>query len=217
MTFISFDWTQIAWISSPLMVPWWAQLHTFGSFVFFYWICVPALYYSNTWQFAHFPLGSSLPFDNTGHYYNVSRVVTANQRFNEAAFNDYSPLYLTATFAMTYMLSFALATAVLVHTVLYHGRSLLNGLKRVRVEKDDIHAKLMRNYPEVPDWWYIVAFTLFFSLAIIACEVWHTGVPVWALLIALLLPVIYILPSGFIFAMTGQSVSRLMHNMRCVY
>ena len=28
----------------------------------------------------------------------------------------------------------------------------------------------------------------------------------WALLLALLLPVIYILPSGFIYAMTGQGV-----------
>jgi hypothetical protein len=29
---------------------------------------------------------------------------------------------------------------------------------------------------------------------------------VWSLILALLLPVIYILPSGFIYAMTGQGV-----------
>ena len=62
-------------------------------------------------------------------------------------------------------------TSVLVHTVLYHGQSLLNGLKRVKVEPDDIHAKLMRNYPEVPDWWYGLSFVLCFSLAIVAVEV----------------------------------------------
>jgi hypothetical protein len=64
----------------------------------------------------------------------------------------------------------------------------------------------MRNYPEVPDWWYGVAFVTFFACAIIAMEVWKTGVPVWALLLAVLLPVVYVLPSGFIYAMTGQSV-----------
>lgn len=75
------------------------------------------------------------------------------------------------------------------------------------MEADDIHAKLMRNYPEVPDWWYVISFCVFFSLAIVAVEVWNTGVPVWALLLSIILPIVYILPSGFIFAMTGQGVS----------
>ena len=123
------------------------------------------------------------------------------------AYNNYSPLYLPATLAMTYLLAFTLSTCVLVHTLLYHGRTLINGFKRMKVEKDDIHAKLMRNYPEVPDWWYGIAFITFFALAIVAMEVWHTGVPVWALLLAVILPVVYVLPSGFNYAMTGQSVS----------
>jgi len=38
-------------------------------------------------------------------------------------------------------------------------------------------------------------------------QVWHTSLPVWALLLSILLPVLYILPSGFIFVMTGQGVS----------
>jgi len=58
-----------------------------------------------------------------------------------------------------------------VHTVLYHGHTLLNGFKKIRVENDDIHAKLMRNYPEVPDWWYLSVFATFFALAIVAVEV----------------------------------------------
>jgi len=94
-----------------------------------------------------------------------------------------------------------------VHTLLYHGKNLMNGLKRIRVEPDDIHAKLMRSYPEVPDWWYASAFCVFFSLAVIAVEIWHTEVPVWALLLSIALPIIYVLPSGFIFAMTGQGIS----------
>jgi hypothetical protein len=60
---------------------------------------------------------------------------------------------------------------VLVHTLLYHGRSLLNGFKRIKVEPDDIHAKLMKSYPEVPDWWYALALAVFFSCTIIAVEV----------------------------------------------
>jgi hypothetical protein len=64
----------------------------------------------------------------------------------------------------------------------------------------------MRNYPEVPDWWYGVTFGTFLAVAVIATEVWDTGVPVYALVLSVLLPVVYVLPSGFIYAMTGQGV-----------
>lgn len=47
MGIITFDWQQISWISSPLMVPWWAQIHVFGGFVLFYWFILPILYYTN--------------------------------------------------------------------------------------------------------------------------------------------------------------------------
>lgn len=91
--------------------------------------------------------------------------------FNETAYAEYSPLYLPATYAVTYLLAFALSTCVLVHTVLYHGRSLLNGVRKIKVEPDDIHAKLMKHYPEVPDWWYMLVLVFFFCMAIIAVEV----------------------------------------------
>jgi hypothetical protein len=111
------------------------------------------------------------PYDRFGNTYNVSLILQPDDRFNETAYQEYSKLYLPATYAMTYFLGFALMTGVLVHTALYHGHSLVCGIKNMRVEPDDIHAKLMRNYREVPDWWYAFSFILFFSLAIIAVEV----------------------------------------------
>jgi len=189
------------------MIPWWAEVHVFMGFVLFYWILVPILYYTNTWNLAHFPISDNVLYDKFGKQYNVTRVLTTQDTFDMEAYKNYSPLYLPATLAMTYLLAFTLSTCVLVHTFLYHGRSLINGFKRIQIEKDDIHAKLMRSYPEVPDWWYGVAFVSFFSCAIIAMEVWKTGVPIWALILAVLLPVVYVLPSGFIYAMTGQSIT----------
>ncbi len=65
MSVLTFDWTQISWIGSPLMgtcllyddssrlnlfvyiVPWWAQVHVMVGFVFFFWILTPILYYTN--------------------------------------------------------------------------------------------------------------------------------------------------------------------------
>ena len=169
------------------LVPWWAEVHIFIGFVMFYWILTPILYYTNvrspllffqsissslqSWDLAYFPISANEPFDRFGKPYNISRVLLPNDTFNETAYNLYSPLYLSATYAMTYLLAFALSTSVLVHTALYHGKSLMDGMKKIKIERDDIHAKLMRNYPEVPEWWYISACCFFFSVAIIAAEV----------------------------------------------
>ena len=126
---------------------------------------------SQSWDLAYFPISGNEPFDRFGKSYNVSHILRTDDTFDEAAYNAYSPLYLPATYAMTYLLAFALCTCVLVHTALYHGKNLLIGMRKIRIEPDDIHAKLMRNYPEVPEWWYLSAFCGFFALAVVAVEV----------------------------------------------
>ena len=49
--------------------------------------------------------------------------------------------------------------------------NLKERIAHLRAEKDDIHAKLMRSYPEVPDWWYLSVFAVFLALMIVAQEV----------------------------------------------
>ncbi|PCH33359.1 OPT oligopeptide transporter [Wolfiporia cocos MD-104 SS10] len=207
MGFVTFDWTQISWITSPMMVPWWAQVQIFAGFVIFYWIITPALYYTNVWDMAYFPMISDDMFDRFGISYNVSRVLDSQGNFDNVAYDAYSPLYLPAAYVVVYLLAFALATCAIVHTALYHGPELWKGIKRTAIEQDDIHAKLMRAYPEVPSWWYLVSFVGFFCLAIVAVEVWHTEAPVWFLVLAVLIPIMYIIPSGYINSITGQIIS----------
>ncbi|KZT06325.1 OPT oligopeptide transporter [Laetiporus sulphureus 93-53] len=207
MGLLTFDWTQISWISSPLMVPWWAQVQVFAGFVFFYWILTPALYYPNVWSLAYFPMLSTELYDRFGDVYNVSKILDSSGDFSQSLYEAYSPLYLPAAYTMTYLMAFALAPCVIVHTALFHGKTIWQGIKRVSTEKDDIHAKLMKAYPEVPDWWYAVVFVTFFALAIVAAEVWHTGAPVWFLILAAIIPVVYIIPSGYVYSISGQVIS----------
>ena len=47
MSILTFDWSQITWIGSPLMVPWWAEVQVFTGFFIVYWILCPILYYTN--------------------------------------------------------------------------------------------------------------------------------------------------------------------------
>ena len=111
------------------------------------------------------------PYDRYGKPYDITRVLTPEHTFDVDAYNNYSPLYLPASYAITYLIAFALSSAMIVHTLLYHGRTVLRGFLQTRIEKDDIHAKLMRAYPEVPDWWYLATFAACFALAIVTAEV----------------------------------------------
>jgi hypothetical protein len=47
MSGITFDWSQISYINSPLVTPWWAEVNIIVGFVFFYWILTPILYYTD--------------------------------------------------------------------------------------------------------------------------------------------------------------------------
>jgi hypothetical protein len=129
------------------------------------------MFLRQSWQLGYFPMASNEPYDKFGNLYNITKVLNRDDTFDMEAYQNYSPLYLPATYAVCYLIAFALSTCVITHTLLYHGKSLLNGLRRMNVETDDVHAKLMRHYPEVPDWWYILSGCIFFALAIVAVEV----------------------------------------------
>lgn len=146
-------------------------------------------------------------YDRYGAEYDVQSVINTEQSFNQTAYKEYSPLYMPVTYVAVYCIAFTLSTAVLVHTALFHGTSIVRKLRNVRNEAEDIHAKLMRNYPEVPDWWYLGYLVVFFAISVATIEVWDTGLPVWGLIISLLLAAIYVLPGGFIFAMTSQEIT----------
>jgi len=161
-----------------------------------------------TWYLAYLPLGGQASYDRFGHRYNISTIFNQTTRsFDADAYNAYSALYLPGTFAIVYLLAFAFSTALLTHTILYHGKSLLDGIKRVNVEEDDIHAKLMKHYPEVPERWYTTLGFAFFIIGVVCVEVWPTNMPVYALALSVLLPTLYMLPCGFIFAVTAQGLA----------
>jgi hypothetical protein len=176
MGVLTFDWGQIAYNISPLSVPFWAAANVGITIVFFYWIITPILYvrrsylffsfrfltmssqYTNVWYSSYLPLVSSHSFDNTGKTYNVSRIINDDLSFNLQAYKAYSPLFLSASFAMSYGLSFASITATLTHTFLYYRKQIWIQARRSLSEQPDIHARLMSVYKEVPDWWYLTIF-----------------------------------------------------------
>ncbi|KAF9038006.1 OPT oligopeptide transporter [Panaeolus papilionaceus] len=206
MSLITFDWSQIAYVGSPLVVPWWAQANVIASFVLFYWIITPLLYYTNVWNSKYMPISSRGSYDNLGKAYNVTKITNPDGTFNQEAYSAYSPLFISTTFAMQYGLSFASITATLTHTFLYYRKQIWVQARRSMGEQPDIHARLMSRYPQVPQWWYAVIFLTMFAFGIISIQVWDTMFPVQWFILSLVIAFAYVIPIGMIQAITSQQI-----------
>ncbi|KAH8434393.1 uncharacterized protein LDX57_012041 [Aspergillus melleus] len=202
---ISFDWTQINQAGKPLTTPFYATCNVFAVVVLFYFFLAPILYYSNIWNSSYLPLLSSSTFDNTGATYNVTRVVDESLNFVESKYQTYSPMYISMSYALTFGLSFAAVTSMVVHTYLYHGSEIWAKLKNSRAGGEDIHRRLMHAYKEVPDWWYAVLTVVMVGLSILTIRFWETGLPVWGFIVVCCgLPAILTIPEGILEGTTNQ-------------
>ena len=192
--------------------------------VFFFWAIAPALYFSNTWYAKYMPILSNHAFDNTGQYYNVTRILTPENTLDLAKYKAYSPLFLPTVYAIQYGLSFAAVCATLSHAALYFRKQIWTQSRRSLSEQRDIHGRLMSVYPQVPEWWYAVIFcehsflcvipsllivvlqspspVSMLAFGIISIEKWPTQMPVWAFIVALLIAFVYVIPIGMIQAIT---------------
>ncbi|KAJ5223929.1 hypothetical protein N7468_008471 [Penicillium chermesinum] len=208
MSVLTFDWAQVVFANqSPLLVPFWAGLNVMGSFALFFWVVVPIVYYTNTWYSAYLPMLNSNTFDNTGKSYNTSRILRPDGTVNWKSYENYSPMFLPTGYAITFGVAFANLTGIFVHIALYHGQDLWHQMKGTG--KEDVHARLMAKYRKVPWWWFATVTIIMFVLSIVTNEVWHTGLPVWAVVVAFMLPIVYFIPVGIIKAVTNISSNQL--------
>ncbi|KAH9075656.1 OPT oligopeptide transporter [Lactarius deliciosus] len=200
MSVLTFDWNNIAFVGR------WAEANVMIGFVFFFWILTPITYYTNTWYSKFTPMMSRHMYDNTGAQYNVSRILSPQATLDEDAYKGYSPLFLSASFAIAYGTSFASITATLVHSMLYFRKQIWLQARRSLSEQPDVHARLMARYPQVPEWWYFSIFVIVFAMSAVTIEVWPTEMPIWGLILALSVAAIYIVPTGMIQAITNQQI-----------
>ncbi|KAG9007731.1 hypothetical protein FRB90_009235 [Tulasnella sp. 427] len=154
MGVLSFDWVQISLIGSPMIAPWAMNVHIFSGFVLFYWILLPILYYTDTWDTGHLPIMGWSAYDRFAQPYDLDRVLSPGKTLNVTAYEQYSPVYIPISFVMTYLVAFIFTSAVIVAIALEYGTEILKVMRSEDVEDDDVHAQLMKTYAEVPRGWY---------------------------------------------------------------
>ncbi|GAA5888550.1 hypothetical protein JCM6882_008993 [Rhodosporidiobolus microsporus] len=212
---ITFDWSQITQAGQPLTTPFYVSANCWAAIAIFYLFLGPIFYYKGIWNSWYLPILSSSTFDNTGGKYNVTRVVTNNE-FDLAKYKEYSPMYISLSYSLSYGLNFAAVTGVLVHTLLYSRKEIWSRFKDSRKNGDDIHRRLMKqNYAEVPFWWYIVLQLVVVALGVAAIREWPTELPVWGFLIVCMgFGIVFIIPEGIL---EGTTNSRIFLNIVTEY
>lgn len=131
---MTFDWAQITYVGSPLLVPFWAAMNVIGGLAIVMWIIAPLFYYSNVLYASYMPILSAAVFDNTGKVYEVSKILTPNFLFDREAYSNYSRVFLPVTYMLSYGVQFAGLAALLTHTLCWHGQDIWRTWKKSLVE-----------------------------------------------------------------------------------
>lgn len=113
------------------------------------------------------------------------------------------------TLTVQYGTNFMAIAAAISHVALWYGKSIRKQFKDAFSQKDtedDIHNRLMRAYPEVPEWCYVV-FLAAMVLVQVAVSVWTPfTMPIWSVFLCLAIALFFLLPIGIITAVTGMQL-----------
>jgi OPT family oligopeptide transporter len=183
-----------------------AIANTLIGVVFFFCFLAGVLHFNGVWYGQYLPVSDSTTYDNTGNPYDTSRILTSDFTLDEEAYKNYSPLFISTTFAMAYGLSFAAISSLVVYTFLHNRKQIWRQYLDSTTEKPDIHMKLMRKYKEAPTWWYMSLFALMLFLGFVTVLGFPTNLTWWAFLLAVAISFTFSLPIGIIQAITNNQI-----------
>ncbi|CAJ2514139.1 Uu.00g022580.m01.CDS01 [Anthostomella pinea] len=169
------------------------------------------MYWGNTCWSAYMPINSNESFANDGKKYNVTRIANkAGDGVDLDAYKAYGPPFFSGANVFGQGAWFAWYPMTLFSVSIQHWdglkKSAIEMYKGVRHRRSiyetfhDPHTRIMKAYPEVPDWWFACVLLLSLALGIVALTVWPLTVPVWALFAVVGISAIMLIPSVLLLA-----------------
>jgi len=205
---LSLDWLSItSYLSSPFIVPRWAQVNFFIGFILIVWISGPLVYYTNLWDLKNLSIQSPdyLTINNTQYNFTV---VSNNHQLNRTAYDLYNKnvggIRISTTGIILLCTNLAILPAIFVHTILYHGKWILEQSRTSFTNRNnDIHCKLMSQYAETPEWWFTFLFVINLVILMIVSHL-NNLLPWYNVLILAIVASICVLPFGILDAEAAQ-------------
>ncbi|PHH83025.1 hypothetical protein CDD82_3937 [Ophiocordyceps australis] len=216
--FPTWDWNVLLWDSAdPLMVPFFSTLNRFiGVFVSFWVVLI--FWYKNVYNTGYLPINTNRVYDHFAKLYNVTLATNDHGLFDQQKYSAYSPPFLGAGNIVIYMFFFGIYTSTLTYALLYHRHEIVMGFKalfgRLRPNKPckdepllDVHNRLIKAYPPVPEWWFVICLVVALGFGVAAIAAWDTHTSPGVVFYGLALCVVFVIPVGIIKAMTGIEVT----------
>ncbi|KNG45309.1 opt family small oligopeptide transporter [Stemphylium lycopersici] len=211
---LTFDWSQIAYIGSPLVVPTWTILNVLAALVFWIYIVSPIIYYTNTWYTGYMPFQSNTVYDNMGTEYNVSRIIDKSNGFvfDHTKYQEYSEIYLPVTYGLnTFGLCFASIAALFVWLFLEKRHQIMNIARSSPFVAILGTSKMARkspqpHYEDVPVWWYITTSLVGVSLGVFACEYYPVQLRWYGALFAFGISTLFFVPLAWVYATSNVKI-----------
>ncbi|EHK17282.1 uncharacterized protein TRIVIDRAFT_161010 [Trichoderma virens Gv29-8] len=209
----TFDWNWFSSVVDPIIYPFFIVVQIVVSTLAWAVLVVIPVFFTNTWYTAYLPINSWYAYDNTGNQYQFARVVGPGSTLNETAYQEYSPLFLPATFVLRYAVLLASIPAICTFTWLWYGKTFGRVIKlafrRLAVHHafNDAHSRLMSQYREVPETWYLAVGAVGAAFGFACICGWPTGAPGWTVPVTILMSVIFVIPVGTVYAISGYQTT----------
>ncbi|KAH6977206.1 OPT oligopeptide transporter protein-domain-containing protein [Ilyonectria sp. MPI-CAGE-AT-0026] len=206
----SFDYQ---WFSTvdPFVTPFFIVVQMVGSTAFWGICVIIPVFFSNTWDTGYLPINSWLPYDNTGAPYQAQLILGQDHKFNQTAYEQYSPLLLPAAFVLRWAGMMALLPAMPVFVYLWH-RKLFAPIFQSWFKSDahtmwenDVHYRLMSRYKEAPHYVYGGIAIIAMALGIAGVYAWPVGVPWWIFPVVFILSGFFVIPVGLLTGVAGYA------------
>ncbi|KAI5010439.1 hypothetical protein ZWY2020_012576 [Hordeum vulgare] len=152
-------------------------------------------------------------FDASGQLYNIHNIVNDKFEIDMDAYAKQGRIHLSLFFAVSYGLGFATIAATLSHVTFFYGKEMYQRFRESYKGKMDVHARLMKRYDDIPNWWFYILLAASMAVSMVLCTVFKEEVqlPWWGLLVACAMAFIFTLPISFIFATTNTDGGSLLN------
>ncbi|KAK9381035.1 OPT oligopeptide transporter protein-domain-containing protein [Kockiozyma suomiensis] len=218
----SFDWTVINY-SGPLTKPFFASANQYAGVMFGAFLIIGMVWKNYKWT-GYLPMNTSTVYANNGLKYNMSRITNKNDRLDVEAYRAYSAPYFTAGNLLREGSSYCMVTLSFTSILLSDYKLLwtsmkgfFRALKNWRKNKltgtssfddfDDPMSLMIREYEEVPDWWFFVILIVSLVFGIILFEVYPIVASIWVLFAVFGISLLLLIPSTVIYSVTGYQVA----------
>lgn len=219
---LSLDWSNINWNGFSIMLtPWWTQVILFLAFAVNCWVLLPAAKWGNLGSFHHGLMSNNLLMAN-GTSYPVLGVLTPDFNLNQTAYQEYGPMYMGLQKVWSTFFDYAKLPAAVTWILTFGFTQVAGNLKRViasrrkgaRAKGEGINHQyndrlnvLQRQYQDVPLWWYFALFLVGFVILITAIGCGKLFIPIWTLFVGLGTAAVFVLPFGWLYAISNYQIS----------